>query len=107
MKGIYRDKKMFEELETTLNKDKRIIKELKQANKDLKEDNDKSDGINRCECGSILIEQDGLFYCNECGKEYFRCNQCEEILPEEELGESELAKTDMICKNCMEDGYGE
>lgn len=36
-----------------------------------------------------------------------QCNQCGKELTEENQGESELALTDNICKDCMEDGYGE
>lgn len=36
-----------------------------------------------------------------------QCNQCGKELTEEDQGESELALTDNICKDCMEDGYGE
>lgn len=36
--------------------------------------------------------------------DWFKCNNCQEW--RKEKGSSELAETDCICKNCMEDGYG-
>lgn len=34
------------------------------------------------------------------------CNNCLEIVNNDDMGEGELATTDSICKNCMGDGYG-
>lgn len=65
-----------------LAKEQTIINLLKSVSKDLKELNDKLD-----------IE---TFICKECG----------EVKLIEDLGNSELAKQDMICKECMGDGYG-
>ena len=38
--------------------------------------------------------------------ETFICKECGEVKLIEDLGNSELAKQDMICKECMGDGYG-
>lgn len=65
-----------------LAKEQTIINLLKSVSKDLKELNDKLD-----------ME---TFICKECGKVKFI----------EDLGNSELAKQDKICKECMGDGYG-
>ena len=65
-----------------LAKEQTIINLLKSISEDLKELNDKLD-----------IE---TFICKECG----------EVKLIEDLGTSELAKQDMICKECMGDGYG-
>ena len=65
-----------------LAKEQTIINLLKGISEDLKELNDKLD-----------IE---TFICKECGEVKFI----------EDLGTSELAKQDMICKECMGDGYG-
>lgn len=65
-----------------LAKEHTIINLLKSVSKDLKELNDKLD-----------IE---TFVCSECGK----------VKQIEDLGNSELAKADKICKECMGDGYG-
>ena len=65
-----------------LAKEQTIINLLKSINNDIKELNDKLD-----------IE---TFICKECG----------EVKLIEDLGNSELAKTDKICKECMGDGYG-
>lgn len=34
------------------------------------------------------------------------CNNCLEIINEDDMGTTELALTDGICQNCMEEGYG-
>lgn len=65
-----------------LAKEQTIINLLKSVSKDLKELNDKLD-----------ME---TFICKECGK----------VKLIEDLGNSELAKQDKICKECMGDGYG-
>lgn len=65
-----------------LAKEQTIINLLKSINNDIKELNDKLD-----------IE---TFVCSECG----------EVKQIEDLGNSELAKQDKICKECMGDGYG-
>ena len=65
-----------------LAKQKTIINLVKAMQKDLKELNDKLD------------------------METFICNECDEVKLIEDLGNSELAKQDMICKECMGDGYG-
>ena len=65
-----------------LAKQKTIINLVKAMQKDLEELNEKLD-----------IE---TFICNECG----------EVKLIEDLGTSELAKADKICKECMGDGYG-
>ena len=65
-----------------LAKEQTIINLLKSVSKDLKELNDKLD------------------------METFICNECGEVKLIEDLGNSELAKQDMICKECMGDGYG-
>ena len=65
-----------------LAKEQTIINLLKSIREDLKELNDKLD-----------IE---TFICKECG----------EVKLIEDLGTSELAKQDKICKECMGDGYG-
>lgn len=65
-----------------LAKEQTIINLLKSINNDIKELNDKLD-----------IE---TFICKECG----------EVKLIEDLGNSELAKQDKICKECMGDGYG-
>ena len=65
-----------------LAKEHTIINLLKSINNDIKELNDKLD-----------IE---TFVCSECG----------EVKQIEDLGNSELAKQDKICKECMGDGYG-
>lgn len=46
------------------------------------------------------------YYCDKCGETYYECSNCGEIMTEEWMGESELALTDNICKNCMHEGYG-
>lgn len=65
-----------------LAKEQTIINLLKSVSKDLKELNDKLD------------------------METFICKECGEVKLIEDLGNSELAKQDMICKECMGDGYG-
>ena len=65
-----------------LAKQKTIINLVKAMQKDLEELNDKLD------------------------METFICNECGEVKLIEDLGNSELAKQDMICKECMGDGYG-
>lgn len=65
-----------------LAKEQTIINLLKSVSKDLKELNDKLD------------------------METFICKECGEAKLIEDLGNSELAKQDMICKECMGDGYG-
>ena len=65
-----------------LAKQKTIINLVKAMQEDLKELNDKLD------------------------METFICNECGEVKLIEDLGNSELAKQDMICKECMGDGYG-
>ena len=35
------------------------------------------------------------------------CNNCECVVPIEYMGESELAIQDHICKDCMQEGYGQ
>lgn len=65
-----------------LAKEQTIINLLKSVSKDLKELNDKLD------------------------METFICKECGEVKLIEDLGNSELAKEDKICKECMGDGYG-
>ena len=65
-----------------LAKEQTIINLLKGISEDLKELNDKLD------------------------METFICKECGEIKLIEDLGTSELAKQDKICKECMGDGYG-
>lgn len=65
-----------------LAKEQTIINLLKSVSKDLKELNDKLD------------------------METFVCSECGEVKQIEDLGNSELAKQDKICKECMGDGYG-
>ena len=65
-----------------LAKEQTIINLLKSVSKDLKELNDKLD------------------------METFICKECGEVKLIEDLGNSELAKEDKICKECMSDGYG-
>ena len=65
-----------------LAKEQTIINLLKSISKDLKELNDKLD------------------------METFICKECGEVKQIEDLGNSELAKQDKICKECMGDGYG-
>ena len=65
-----------------LAKEQTIINLLKSVSKDLKELNDKLD------------------------METFICKECGEVKLIEDLGTSELAKEDKICKECMGDGYG-
>ena len=65
-----------------LAKEQTIINLLKSVSEDLKELNDKLD------------------------METFICKECGEVKLIEDLGNSELAKQDMICKECMGDGYG-
>ena len=65
-----------------LAKEQTIINLLKSVSKDLKELNDKLD------------------------METFICKECGEVKLIEDLGNSELAKEDKICKECMDDGYG-
>lgn len=65
-----------------LAKEQTIINLLKSVSKDLKELNDKLD------------------------METFICKECGEVKLIEDLGTSELAKEDKICKECMSDGYG-
>ena len=65
-----------------LAKEQTIINLLKSISEDLKELNDKLD------------------------MEKFICKECGEVKLIEDLGNSELAKQDMICKECMGDGYG-
>ena len=65
-----------------LAKQKTIINLVKAMQKDLEELNDKLD------------------------METFICKECGEVKFIEDLGTSELAKQDMICKDCMGDGYG-
>ena len=65
-----------------LAKEQTIINLLKSVSEDLKELNEKLD------------------------METFICKECGEVKLIEDLGNSELAKQDMICKECMGDGYG-
>ena len=65
-----------------LAKEQTIINLLKSVSKNLKELNDKLD------------------------METFICKECGEVKVIEDLGTSELAKADKICKECMGDGYG-
>ena len=65
-----------------LAKEQTIINLLKSISEDLKELNDKLD------------------------METFICKECGEVKLIEDLGNSELAKQDMICKECIGDGYG-
>ena len=65
-----------------LAKQKTIINLVKAMQKDLEELNDKLD------------------------METFICKECREVKLIEDLGTSELAKEDKICKECMGDGYG-
>lgn len=65
-----------------LAKEQTIINLLKSISEDLKELNDKLD------------------------METFICKECGEVKLIEDLGTSELANQDMICKECMGDGYG-
>ena len=65
-----------------LAKEQTIINLLKSISEDLKELNDKLD------------------------METFICKECGEVKLIEDLGTSELAKTDKICKECMGDSYG-
>lgn len=65
-----------------LAKEQTIINLLKSVSKDLKELNDKLD------------------------METFICKECGEVKLIEDLGTSEIAKQDKICKECMGDGYG-
>lgn len=65
-----------------LAKEQTIINLLKSISEDLKELNDKLD------------------------METFICKECGEVKLIEDLGTSELAKADKICKECMGDGYG-
>ena len=65
-----------------LAKEQTIINLLKSISEDLKELNDKLD------------------------METFICKECGEVKLIEDLGNSELANQDMICKECMGDGYG-
>lgn len=65
-----------------LAKEQTIINLLKSVSKNLKELNDKLD------------------------METFICKECGEVKLIEDLGTSELAKADKICKECMGDGYG-
>lgn len=43
---------------------------------------------------------------NKLDMETFTCKECNQVKLIEEMGKSELAKTDKICKECMGDGYG-
>lgn len=43
---------------------------------------------------------------NKLDMETFTCKECGKVKLIEDLGTSELAKQDMICKECMGDGYG-
>lgn len=43
---------------------------------------------------------------NKLDMETFTCEECNQVKLIEEMGKSELAKTDKICKECMGDGYG-
>ena len=65
-----------------LAKEQTIINLLKSISEDLKELNDKLD------------------------METFICKECGEVKLIEDLGNSYLAKQDMICKECMGDRYG-
>ena len=65
-----------------LAKEQTIINLLKSISEDLKELNDKLD------------------------METFICKECGEVKLIEDLGNSELAKQDKICKECMGDGDG-
>ena len=65
-----------------LAKEQTIINLLKSVSEDLKESNEKLD------------------------METFICKECGEVKLIEDLGNSELAKQDKICKECMGDGYG-
>lgn len=65
-----------------LAKEQTIINLLKSISEDLKELNNKLD------------------------METFICKECGEVKLIEDLGNSELAKQDKICKECVGDGYG-
>ena len=39
-------------------------------------------------------------------EDFFFCSNCRELFPMDEMGTSELARQDQICKYCMGDGYG-
>lgn len=43
---------------------------------------------------------------NKLDMETFTCKECNQVKLIEEMGKSELAKEDKICKECMGDGYG-
>ena len=40
-------------------------------------------------------------------KEYFKCSECGEIKEADDLGESTLAMNDIICRECLKNGYGD
>lgn len=79
------------QLRQQMESQKTILNMLLDANKDMAELNKKLDKI---------LEK----YENE--EETFECQNCHEILPEDEKGSSELALQDEICIYCMENGYG-
>lgn len=66
--------------------DEKIIKILKSIKKEIEELNDRLD---------VSLG------------DKFECQQCGEIFELDEMGGSELALNDGICKYCMSDGYGE
>lgn len=37
---------------------------------------------------------------------YIKCKQCGEWKNEDDMGDSELALEDVVCKECMENSYG-
>ena len=85
--------------------DKEIVELIRSVSRDLRELNNKL--TPKCKCGTSLNLVNKIFYyCPECDKEYFKCNQCGEIKEADDLGESELAMNDIICKECMKNGYG-
>lgn len=89
-----------------LENDKEIVELIRSVGKELRELNEKL--TPRCVCGTPLTVVDKIYYyCSECGKEYFKCSECGEVKEEEDLGTSTLAQNDIICKECMHNGYGD
>lgn len=43
---------------------------------------------------------------NKLDMETFTCEECGQVKLIEDMGKSELAKTDKICEECINDGYG-
>ena len=86
--------------------DKEIIELIRSVSKELRELNEKL--TPKCECGTALIKVDDIYYyCPECDKEYFKCSECGEIKEADDLGESTLAMNDIICRECLKNGYGD